>query len=245
MTITAPLFFERPPAPSPSPGPTQGPRGCDIEVATQINIPFALTPEMLTEKRHGNEDLSNDMGSLAITSVSVSVKFAGGSHTVYPNNVTPVPPADATPAPPADVPSPPTASVHPPAEAVPAPDETFIIRDPGSGRVICTTGPEVRLADMNPDSQSSHWICFENNGWLGFRNRASGMVLGHNGKGGFHAKVEHHKSHEWFQVRRHPDGGYLLLVRYKDHLRRVAVGGDGEALVEKKDGGVRWEFVKV
>lgn len=71
------------------------------------------------------------------------------------------------------------------------------------------------------------------------------MVLGRDGRGGVHARVTHHRAHEWFQTRLHPEGGHLLLVKRGDELWRVVVLEDGKVLAESPKGGMRWEFVEV
>jgi hypothetical protein len=73
----------------------------------------------------------------------------------------------------------------------------------------------------------------------------SETYIGHNGRGKFYAKVTHHKEHEYFCARRHPDGGYLLLMRHGSKLWKMDIGKDDNELVETDNEGTVWEFVKV
>lgn len=132
--------------------------------------------------------------------------------------------------------------------AVPGPGKTYRIHLKNTDKVITMTEGEVVLqspAEAQPGG-GWYWVCVEKGNWLGFRNHVSGTFLGHDGKSGLHAKVTHHKSHEFFCVRHHRDGGYLLLVKYPrgDEMRQIGCAPDGKTLVEKKDG-VQWVFEEV
>lgn len=221
MTRTVPLL-EAPPS-SAQPAQTRWPR--TIEISTRITIPLAFTPETL-ERRP--ED-SSDPTTSCLADTNVSIKFPDEKPPEYS-----VAPSEAAS---------PASSVS--EEAVPAPDKSFLIRDPECGKSIAVIDGTLQLHGTLPSNPASQWACFEANGWLGFRNLATGMVMGHNGRGVFHAKVTHHRAHEWFQARRHPDGGYLLLVKHRDHLWKMDIAEDGKGLVEKPEGGKRWEFVAV
>ncbi|KAI1371185.1 hypothetical protein F4677DRAFT_316860 [Hypoxylon crocopeplum] len=130
-------------------------------------------------------------------------------------------------------------------ETVPWPGRTFIIKDPISGRQITLVRGELRLEYHTGDQGGYHWICVEKNGWLGFCDPVHNTYMGHDNRCGFIAQFKHHKDHESFCARKHPDGGYLLLTQHRDGLRRMDIGEDGHKLVETKDEGTAWEFVRV
>ncbi|KAI1076903.1 hypothetical protein F5B20DRAFT_554196 [Whalleya microplaca] len=141
--------------------------------------------------------------------------------------------------------SPQFATSPPHAETVPWPGQKFAIRSQTSGRVITLVEGELRMEDNLGEQGGWHWVCVEKNGWLGFRSPVSGTYMGHNGRGGFVAAVKHHKSYEYFCTRRHPDGGYLLLMKHGDDLWKMDVGEEGHDLIETKGDGTVWDFVKV
>jgi hypothetical protein len=130
-------------------------------------------------------------------------------------------------------------------DAVPWAGETFMIRDRIRGRVITLKDGNLRLEANASRTGGWHWVCVEKNGWLGFRNYVSGTYIGHDGKGNFYAKVGHHEGHEFFCARRHPDGGYLLLMMHGMKFWKMDIGEDGNKLVETENEGTAWEFVKV
>ncbi|KAH7141356.1 hypothetical protein B0J13DRAFT_57589 [Dactylonectria estremocensis] len=130
-------------------------------------------------------------------------------------------------------------------EAVPGPDEIFIIRHRQSGMAITLADGQLQLCEgLNPPG-GFHWRCVEKEGWLGFRNCVSGTYIGHDERKRFVARVSHHKPHEYFCVRPHPKkGGYELLMRHGNELWRMDVSKDGKALVESKQEGATWDFFK-
>lgn len=131
-------------------------------------------------------------------------------------------------------------------EAVPWVGETFVIRDRESGKAIAVNDDgDVRLSFFIfvATHQSCHWKCVEKDGWFGFKHE--GRYLGHNGRGGFHAEVKHHRAYEYFSARKHPKGGYQLMTLHGWVFRNMAIGKDGEELVETTNEGALWDFVKV
>ena len=223
--ISVPLSV---PTPVPFPMPVQQirwPR--TIEISTRITIPVAFTPETLASQQPEGADPATS----CLADTNVSIRFADEK-----------PESDVAAAASSKTASPAPSIAE---ETVPCPDQTFLIRDPDCGKCIAMNDGALELYGTLPSNPAAHWTCFEANGWLGFRNRATGMVMGHNGRGVFHAKVTHHKPHEWFQTRRHPEGGYLLLVKHRDYLWRMDVGTDGKGLIERPEGGKRWQFVRV
>lgn len=130
-------------------------------------------------------------------------------------------------------------------EAVPGPDEIFVIRNRENGMAIALVDGQLQLCEGVTAPGGSHWRCVEKEGWLGFRNCVSGTYIGHDGEKKFIAKVSHHYPHEYFCVRPHPQkGGYELLMRHGNELWRMNVGSDGKSLVETKHDGATWDFFK-
>ena len=131
-------------------------------------------------------------------------------------------------------------------EAAPWGGETFVIRHRDSGQAIAVNEDgDVRLTlfEHVGTCQSCHWKCVEKDGWLGFKHE--GRYLGHDAKRGFHSEYKHHKGHESFCTRKHPEGGYYLMTLHGWVFRNMAVGEDGQKLVETSDEGALWDFVKV
>lgn len=131
-------------------------------------------------------------------------------------------------------------------ETVPWGGETFVIRHRSSGRAIAVDGDgAVGLTSWNNlgVTDCCHWQCIDNDGWFGFKH--AGRYLGHDARRGFQASAKHHKQHEQFYVRQHPDGGYQLMTLHRWAFRYMGIGDDGQKLVEVTDGGALWDFYKV
>ncbi|KAI5862988.1 hypothetical protein GGS23DRAFT_46961 [Durotheca rogersii] len=130
-------------------------------------------------------------------------------------------------------------------ETVPHPGATYIIRDPATRRLLTIVGGQLRLEHHAGDRGGYHWDCVETKGWLGFRNPAFGVFLGHDGHGRIIASARLHRPWEYFCVRRHKQGGYLLLSRWFDDLWKLDKGSDGRTIVRQAEGGLAWEFERV
>ncbi|KAI1398639.1 hypothetical protein F4819DRAFT_18962 [Hypoxylon fuscum] len=138
---------------------------------------------------------------------------------------------------------------HPPSpvprETAPWPGETYIIQDPKTKRQITLVEGKLRLEDHLGFQGGYHWRCIETDGWLGFRNPIDNSLIGHDNEKNFIAQNKSHKSWEFFNTRAHPDGGYILLVVHGWVQWKMTIAKDGRSLVETRDGGTAWEFVKV
>ncbi|KAH8821718.1 hypothetical protein F5884DRAFT_99781 [Xylogone sp. PMI_703] len=132
------------------------------------------------------------------------------------------------------------------ADSVPWPGGTYLIIEKERNRVLTLIDGKLQLKNQsNPRKGNPYWHCVETEGFLGFRNDASGMFLGHDGKKNFRVMKPHHKSWEYFCVRRHPKGGYLLMLLHYQTLLKVGYNEGEQCLVAAdKDDGIRWEFVK-
>lgn len=126
----------------------------------------------------------------------------------------------------------------------PWPGNTFVIYNKETGLSITVVGGKLQVSPEFTLRGGYHWDCVEKNGWLGFRNCVSGRFIGHDSKGNFIANVSHHQGHEYFCARRHPEGGYILLMRHGDNMVKMAIGNDGKSLIETKNEGTRWEFIR-
>ena len=135
---------------------------------------------------------------------------------------------------------------------VPWPGSDFIIRSVSSGQVITLHEGQIKLSAPGTCRGCIHWACVESKGWLGFRNKVSGIFLGHDAKGILYCSAKAHSKWEWFCVRPRPEGGCVLLMTHHDGLWRVGVkeeqGVEKLAKIEDQDGeydGMVWEFAKV
>lgn len=135
------------------------------------------------------------------------------------------------------------------ARSIPQPGKTYVIYHRRTNKVITLVEGALELQSVADEKPGGgwYWTCVEKNGWLGFRNHVSGTYLGHDARGGFHAKVMHHKTHEYFCVRRDPRGGYTIFVKHGqgDELWRMSCDEDASSLVESKSEGEQWKFQEV
>jgi hypothetical protein len=139
-------------------------------------------------------------------------------------------------------------------DAVPWPGKMYKIKHGTSRRLITLEGGELRL--QLPEAARPgigwHWVCAEHNGWLGFRSPVSGTYMGQDKWEGMWCKVQHHKSMESFCIRRHPEGGYLILINQGNGraLHQLAVAERNGAIIQRPNGGTRtpdtrWFFEEV
>lgn len=130
---------------------------------------------------------------------------------------------------------------------VPWPGNTYLILDKATGRAITLSNNTITIQDLTPSSNPSNkWHCVESNGYFGFLHPATGRYLGHDGKSHVHALADKMQAWECMTPRKHPEGGYQLLVPFWwETLRVISVAEDGESLVTRQHGTTLWEFVKV
>jgi hypothetical protein len=98
--------------------------------------------------------------------------------------------------------------------SVPCPGKIYKIHLRDTEKVIMVT--EGRVVVQSTDQAKLgggwHWVCVEKDNWLGFRNHVTGAYLGCIGFSGVHAQARQQTLTEFFCVRHHPRGGYLLLI---------------------------------
>ncbi len=138
-------------------------------------------------------------------------------------------------------------------ESPPWPGRTYMIRNRATDKVLAREyGRLVLKAPADLATCGWHWTCVEGiGGWLGFQETISGVYLGRDNRGGFRALATQHKDWEFFDARRHPDGGYQLLSLHWLSRMRMAVDMRTQGVVETAlsgdDGDVSslWDFVQV
>lgn len=125
---------------------------------------------------------------------------------------------------------------------------TFIIREPTTKFMI---GLHKGILCLVPE-QSGHgcgvyWACLESKDmWLGFENVVSSTFLGHDNNGKVIAQAKKQSDFEYFFVRAHPNGGYVLLMKNGWGFLPLQVERDRQLVIgSKKDGGRAWEFIRV
>ena len=130
-------------------------------------------------------------------------------------------------------------------DAVPCSGDTFMIIDRRDSRVLTLVDGKIHLEADISQAGNCYWVCVETNGWLGFYEQELGRYLGHDFWWNFTADALRHEQYQYFETRRHPDGGYLLLAPCLAKLLQVTVARDGKTLTTTESGGVTWEFIKV
>lgn len=131
--------------------------------------------------------------------------------------------------------------------AVPWPGNTYMVIERGSSRAITLTDDGLCLQSISDDRNANNcWRCVESNGYFAFYNAKAGVYLGHNSQETMRASATSVKEWELMVPRRHPDGGYQLLMPHWLHTMMIltAVEG-GRKLMRTQHGETRWEFVKV
>lgn len=126
----------------------------------------------------------------------------------------------------------------------------YIIRQESTGLVIQLLGGEVVL-DKPSSLSSMDWVCEEKNGWLGFRNAASGKYLGHDGGGKLCCRAGQQREWECFSLGVSSEHGYVLLMRHWEKLWPVTINTENKDIVTlaKVEGrisdGNTWDFIEV
>ncbi|KAK5994637.1 hypothetical protein PT974_05119 [Cladobotryum mycophilum] len=110
--------------------------------------------------------------------------------------------------------------------SIPWAGNTYNIIEKSTGRaLVLKDGGYLCLRDIGEDQSPLHrWLCVEKNGYFGFANVQTGRYVGHDNNWGMRAWAIHHEGWEFLTPRRHPDGGYELLVPHWWHtLRKVCM----------------------
>lgn len=141
--------------------------------------------------------------------------------------------------------------------SVPEPGAVYELRAITDGRILTLFKGRVILAPPDSDRYKrgcSNWACFKSgNGWLGFRNDASNMVLGHDGKGNLVCVVNHHRENEWCQVLPRSEakgGGFVLVLTHHKNLWHISAKKEGTIeklghFTEGGEDGLGWEFIEI
>lgn len=141
--------------------------------------------------------------------------------------------------------------------SIPRPGSSFLIQSAMTGKVITFQQGRVVLGQLGGHNMT-RWQCVENQGWLGFRDPASGMFLGYDENEELCCTVKKQSLWENFCVRQRPEGGYLLLMTHYPNwlmvlwqeLRPIGVkvnnGLENLRMVEDwKSDAIVWQFVEV
>ncbi|KAL7944682.1 hypothetical protein V8C42DRAFT_78755 [Trichoderma barbatum] len=131
-----------------------------------------------------------------------------------------------------------------PSDAVPWPGNTYIIQDKDSGRAI-TLGGYLHLYKDSKEKGANHWLCVETRGYYGFFNKNKNSYLSFRGG---RLQVAGDLGLEGLCMpRRHPKGGYQLLVPVGESvaLKQVAIFGTNSELIVRQHAGAIWEFIQV
>ncbi|KAK4062960.1 hypothetical protein Trihar35433_8755 [Trichoderma harzianum] len=132
--------------------------------------------------------------------------------------------------------------------AVPWPGNKYNIFMNDTNRVICShDGGGLYVYDIEHDVNKQYtWLCVEKNGYFGFVNIHSGRFMGHNNQEKLHSATFQHEAWEFMTVRKHPDGGYELLMPHWWHtLKKVCVLPGSDDVVLRQHVTTLWQFVKV
>ncbi|KAF2450960.1 hypothetical protein P171DRAFT_516718 [Karstenula rhodostoma CBS 690.94] len=134
--------------------------------------------------------------------------------------------------------------------SIPCRGKTFLIRDTKSGHVLSLSDGKISLLPSNQLGSAIYWSCHETNGWLGFKNLASGEYLSYYPKEHLTTQPAH-RALEYFCLRMVRKGGYVMLAQVEggEKLWPVQVLADqglqrlakADIAVEK---GVTWEFIE-
>lgn len=131
--------------------------------------------------------------------------------------------------------------------SVPQPGKTFLLRKRTSGNLLTLLNGAVRLFPPGIPGSAYHWSCHEREGWIGFKNVATGKWLVFNNERTLHANATHHQDWESFFMRSMPEGGYVLLMRHWNvlwPLKRTGSDKLGKVKAPVKQGLV-WDFIEV
>ncbi|KAL7919640.1 hypothetical protein ACQKWADRAFT_300679 [Trichoderma austrokoningii] len=131
--------------------------------------------------------------------------------------------------------------------AVPWPGNKYNIFINGTNRAICCNpSGHLYVYDFNQDKFQQHtWLCVEKNGYFGFVNPQTGRYIGHNSHDKLHSATYQHEAWELMTVRKHPEGGYELLMPHWWHtLKRVGVVEGSDDVVLRQHISTVWQFVK-
>ncbi|KAI1371151.1 hypothetical protein F4677DRAFT_450720 [Hypoxylon crocopeplum] len=133
-----------------------------------------------------------------------------------------------------------------PTETVPWPGQTYVIKERDTGRLITLADGIITLQSRPTDMGGWHWKVTESNGWLIISNRVSGARLDLDGCSRIYAADYNCKiPRGQFCARRHPEGGYLLLLREGRGLNKLAVVQDDKTLTTTSGDGTLWDFEEI
>ncbi|KAM6479425.1 hypothetical protein HDV62DRAFT_137447 [Trichoderma sp. SZMC 28011] len=131
-----------------------------------------------------------------------------------------------------------------PPENHPIPGKSYMVQTRNKPNLILALKyGKLEWLDRPIPSGGHIWRCVKKDGWLGFRNMASGTYLGYNKEGKIVATQKEHKEQQSFTESRKENGGYMLSVLQEKALLGVAFSEDGKSMVLQKDEGEALDFI--
>jgi hypothetical protein len=132
--------------------------------------------------------------------------------------------------------------------AVPWPGNKYNIFINDTNRAICSNNNgDLYVYDIEQDICKQHtWLCVEKNGYFGFVNPQTGRFMGHDIAHKLHSATFQHEAWELMTARKHPEGGYELLMPHWWHtLKKLCVLEGSDDVVLRQHVTTLWQFVKI
>jgi hypothetical protein len=176
------------------------------------------------------------------TSITIVTKFLISSNMQHSDEHTSV--SEATPATSSDNP----ASYYDQWDgwtvATPWPGETFMIIERSTNQALVGDSGELSFQQRNPCNDQKLWLCVETSGFFGFQNKKTSKYISCNLKNNLNANASRCLNWEYILPRKHPKGGYQLLMPTWNGLQVVNINEEGNGLVLRPHGATTWDFVK-
>ncbi|KAI1173510.1 hypothetical protein F4777DRAFT_446137 [Nemania sp. FL0916] len=179
-------------------------------------------------------DLKSKMSDIA------SSKGSDGSYTIYT-------PAESTITSRRATPTPRLSHNGKSSPSAPIPGPIYTIRHRELHTVLSLKDGNLSLENESDPYAGHYWRCSEYQGWLVFRETASGKFLGRDGYGGAYRAGDQHQDFGWFVAIGASDAGYHLRSFCPNKsLSWMAVKKDKRTLVNAQcsNEAAVWEFVE-
>ncbi|KAK4505147.1 hypothetical protein PRZ48_003110 [Zasmidium cellare] len=134
-----------------------------------------------------------------------------------------------------------------PNDTAPCPGHSYTIKVKDTDQAITLTKAGLVLENSYGEYLPNNtWLCMDHGVFIGFYNKAGGVYLGHDSKGGMMAKV--HKMADWERLsyRRAYEGGYMFLTAHWQVKKKfVNAVHDMTKLAWEDNLHTLWEFEEV
>ena len=127
--------------------------------------------------------------------------------------------------------------------ATPWPGEIFMIIERSTNRALVEDFGALSFQQRNPCDDQKLWLCVETNGFFGFQNKKTSKYISCN-LNNLHANASRHLNWEFILPRKHPKGGYQLLMSNGQWLQVVNMNEEGNGLVLRPHGTTTLDFLK-